>query len=963
MEYFLEYVAKDIYGKFGNDLANVAIVFPNKRAGIFFDEYLASQTDKPVWAPAYVSISELFQRLSSLKLGDPILLNCELYRIFKEELKNDETFDEFFSWGEILISDFDDLDKNFVDPEKLFSNLQDLKNMSDDLNFLDKDQEEAIQQFFKNFSIEQRSVLKEKFISVWDKLGSIYNRYRQRLRELGIAYEGMLYRDAINAIEAETPESKRTLQFKHYVFVGFNALSKVEHSFFSLMQKSEKALFYWDYDIFYTHRMNHEAGTFILKNLNDFPNSLSEEYFDCLGKPKKVCFISSPTENAQARFVSQWVNTLVNDNAGETLGRDNAVVLCNEELMLPVLHSIPSEVKDLNITMGFPLSQTPVYSFISALIDLQTNGYNKENGLFRYAEVQAVLAHNYTRRLSANAERLECELTKKCHFFPAPSELKQDDFLSFLFTPQSGIIAYCNYLAEVLKKVATLYRDNTDSHNSFESLYQESLFKSYTLVNRLFNLFTTQNLSLNDSTFRRLLNRILAGASIPFHGEPAIGMQVMGVLETRNLDFKNLLMLSVNEGLLPKTERDVSFIPYNLRKAFGMTTIEHKDAVYAYYFYRLISRAENITLLYNNVTEGKDKKERSRYLLQFLLDWPHPIKLQALIAGQSPNIISTFTIEKTDEIVERLRKKFDRSINKDAAIISPSALNKYLKCPMMFYFKYVAGLTVPDEISGEIDSALFGTIFHRCAELAYKKLTANGARVEKEDIERMLKDEAGLNRIVSRAFNEKLFIVGNEDTPIYNGIQLINYNVILSFLKKLLRIDANYAPFSIIDMEKPVEEEMTINTDSGKLTIKLGGTIDRLDEKEGIIRIIDYKTGTKPQTFSSTEQLFIPKPDRPDYIFQTFLYAAIVSHNTHQSVAPALLFIQKAGDKDYSPIVEHKVPRALSEQVTNFSDYDSAFREQLAFLLQEIFNKEQPFTQTDNLKTCLTCDFKKLCGK
>ena len=572
METFLQLVARDLYAKIGNDLSRTAIVFPNKRASLFFNEYLAAETDRPLWSPAYVSISELFRQLSPLKSGDPIRLVCELYKVFREETRSEETLDDFYFWGELLISDFDDVDKNLVDADKLFSNLQELKNIMDNYDFLDQEQEEAIRQFFQNFSIEKRTELKAKFISLWDKLGDIYRHYRRNLTELGIAYEGMMYRNVMEQLDTDR------LRYDRYVFVGFNVLNRVETRFFQLLQDAGKAMFYWDYDVFYTRLpleqkppYTHEAGEFILRNLKLFPNQLPETSFDVLRKPKNVRFISASTENAQARYLPQWIRGNEELRTPSSF-KDTAVVLCNESLLLPVLHSIPAEVKNVNITMGFPLAQTPVYSFINALVELQTTGYHAGTGRYIYETVITLLKHPYTRQLSPNAETLEKQLTRDNRFYPLPSELKQDAFLEQVFTPQNGIAALCSYLTELLREVAVLYRQEKDVEDIFNQLYRESLFKSYTLVNRLLSLIETGELSgVRTDTLKRLLNRLLTSANIPFHGEPAIGMQVMGVLETRNLDFRNLIMLSLNEGQLPKAGGDSSFIPYNLRKAFGMT--------------------------------------------------------------------------------------------------------------------------------------------------------------------------------------------------------------------------------------------------------------------------------------------------------------------------------------------------------------------------------------------------------
>ena len=965
MQTFLQLVAQDLYQKIGNDLSRVAIVFPNKRASLFFNEYLAMQSDRPIWSPAYVSISELFRQLSPWKSGDPIRLVCELYKVFREETRSEETLDDFYFWGELLISDFDDVDKNLVDADRLFSNLQDLKNIMDDYDFLDSEQEEAIRQFFQNFSIERRTQLKEKFISLWDKLGDIYHHYRRNLEELGIAYEGMMYRYVMEELQSDK------LQYEHYVFVGFNVLNKVETKFFERLREAGKALFYWDYDVFYTRlpRENtppytHEAGEFILRNLKLFPNELPEAVFDTLRKPKNVRFISAPTENAQARYLPEWIRSVTKRDLQETpvKEKENAVVLCNEALLLPVLHSIPPEVKNVNITMGFPLAQTPVYSFVSALIELQTTGYRRDTGRYQYEAVQSVLKHPYTRQLSTSAESLEKQLTRDNRFFPLPSELKQDIFLEQIFTPKTGISALCQYLTEMLREVAVLYRQEQETDDIFNQLYRESLFKSYTLINRLLNLIDNGELNIQIDTLRRLLCRLLATSNIPFHGEPAIGMQVMGVLETRNLDFRNLIMLSLNEGQLPKAGGDSSFIPYNLRKAFGMTTIEHKNALYAYYFYRLIQRAENVTLLYNTASEGLNRGEMSRFMLQFLVESPHSISREYLEAGQSPQSGREIRVEKTPEIITRMYERYD--VNRHPkSLFSPSALNTYLDCRLKFYYRYVAGLKAPDEVSAEIDSALFGTIFHRAAELVYKDLTANGKEIRKDDLEQVLRNDIKLQNYVDTAFKEEFFHVALTEKPEFNGTQLINAKVITSYLRQLLRNDLQYAPFFMEGMEKKVTEIIEIETPQGKLALNIGGTIDRIDSKDDTLRIVDYKTGGSPKTPENIKQLFTPADGRPNYIFQTFLYASIMCRKQSLKVAPSLLYIHRAASETYSPVIEMGEARQPKMPVNNFAFYEDEFRERLQTLLQEIYNPEEAFTQTEDTKKCEFCDFRELCRR
>lgn len=936
MESFLKLVAADLYKHTEGNLAHTAVVFPNKRAGLFFNEYLAQESESPIWSPAYVSISELFRSLSPWEVGDPVKLVCELYKIFRRETQSTETLDDFYFWGEMLISDFDDADKNKVDTDKLFSNLQDLRNIMDDYTFIDDEQEEAIRQFFQNFSIERRTALKERFISLWDVLGNIYKGFRESLASQNIAYEGMMYRHVIEHLNVDK------LPYEKYVFVGFNVLNKVEHTLFTQLKDAGKAVFYWDYDEFYMKEnrqaVTHEAGEFIRRNLRDFPSPLSGELFKNLSKPKEVHYIASSTENAQARYLPQWIR-----NNLTTPEKETAVVLCNEALLQPVLHSLPAEVKHVNITMGFPLSQTPVYSFLIALLELHTHGFNFKSGRYTFQSVVTLLKHPYTRQLTGQAELLEKELTRNNRFYPLPGELGKDEFLTRLFTPLSGNLNLCIRLSETLQQVAGIYQANTsgtEDTDAFNQLYRESLFKAYTTINRFRTLIEEDELTVQSETFRRLLVKVLSATNIPFHGEPAIGMQVMGVLETRNLDFRHLVLLSVNEGQLPKSGGDSSFIPYNLRKAFGMTTIEHKIAVYAYYFYRLLQRAERITLMYNTSSDGLNRGEWSRFMLQFLIEWPHPITRQFLEAGQSPQGTSPITVEKTPDVMRRMQSLFDVRANPKAKF-SPSALNYYLDCPLKFYYRYVAGLSAPDEVSAEIDSATFGSIFHYAAEHIYKDLTTHGKVINKEALETLLRNEVKLQDYVDTAFKKLFFNVPQNEKPEYNGVQLINSAVIARYLKQLLQNDLRYAPFTFIASEMEVDEPIDIQTPKGVIKSRIGGIIDRMDSKDGTLRIVDYKTGGDADTPPHVESLFIPDKKRSNYVFQTFLYAAIMCRKQPtMKIAPALLYIHRAATETYSPVIQMGEPRKPKEAVEDFSKYEKEYRERLQGLLEEIFNPE-----------------------
>ena len=957
METFLKQVAHDLYNKTEGNFTKVAIVFPNKRASLFFNEYLAQESDRPIWSPTYVSISELFRQSSDLSIADPIKLVCDLYKVFQKATGSKETLDDFYFWGEMLIADFDDADKNMADTHALFSNLKDLNKLMDNYDFLEEGQKEALSQFFHNFSINQVTELKQRFISMWNVLGDIYTEYKALLESQSIAYEGMLYRQVIEQLDVEA------LPYNKYIFVGFNVLNKVEHTLFKKLNEAGKAMFYWDYDTFYLNKTPHEAGEFIRRNLRDFPSELPASFFDNLNQPKEVTFIESPTENGQVRYLPQWIRENLTSQEKET-----AVVLCNEALLQPVLHALPDNVKHINITMGFPLSQTPAYSFVNALMELHTSGYNPNNGRYLFAEVISVLKHPYTRQLSPEAEKLEQTLTRDNRFYPLPSELKQDNVLELLFTPRRNNLDLCSMLSEALKEVAVIYQQQAASHSdAFDQLYRESLFKTYTLVNRFHTLIESKELNVQAGTFQRLLTRVMSSSSIPFHGEPAIGMQVMGVLETRNLDFRHLIMLSVNEGQLPKAGGDSSFIPYNLRKAFGMTTIDHKIAVYAYYFYRLMQRTEKVTLVYNTATDGINRGELSRFMLQFLIEWGYPVLRKQLEAAQSPQDSTPIIIEKTPDVMERMKSVFDIR-NNPKALISPSALNCYLDCPLKFYYKYVALLSAPDEVTADIDSAKFGSIFHYAAEHIYKDLTAHGKLISKENLETLLKDEVRLQTYVDNGFKELFFNLPQNEQPEYNGIQLINSAVIVKYIQQLLRNDLRYAPFTFVGSEQRIFENIEICTSTGDIQSRIGGIIDRIDSKGESLRIVDYKTGGDADTPANVQSLFIPDKKRSNYVFQTFLYASIVckklrEKNDSRLVAPALLYIHRAASENYSPVIQMGEPRKPKEPVDNFAQHEGDFRENLKTLLEDIFNPDISFTQTEIEDKCAYCDFRALCKK
>lgn len=627
MKSFLTYVAQDIIQKYGNNLSDIAIVFPNKRASLFLNEQLARLVSHPLWSPTYITISDLFRQHTTLKVGDPIKLVCDLHKSFVECTGIEETLDHFYGWGQLLIADFDDVDKNMASARQLFANLSDIHEL-DDVSYLTEEQKEIIKKFFSNFSDDHNTELKKRFLQLWSHFYDIYTNFNQRLEAQNLAYEGALYR---RVVEDES------LEFRHkkYLFVGFNMMQCVEQKLCSRLQKEDKAAFYWDFDKYYMKDGN-EAGYYIRQLMSAFGNELDylsdTELYDSFDSTKDITYISAPTDNIQARYIHSWLM----QNERYKQGRSTAIVLADESLLPTVIHSLPEEVESVNITLGYPLQQTPFYSLIQTLTDLQTLGYDKDRDCYRLRYVNYVLRHPYAQYISSAYAELMGELHDKKIFFPSRKWLcqKEDEGLKILFQEMSSgenfNLSLVQYLLDVLKNIGTQARTLDDP------LFQESLFRTYTLVNRLHELIQSGDLIVDIITLQHLLLQLMQTTTIPFHGEPAEGIQIMGVLETRNLDFDHIIVLSASEGNLPKGVNDSSFIPYSLRKAYGLTTVDNKVAIFSYYFHRMLQRSADITLTYNNSTEDGHTGEMSRFMLQLLVESKHQVKTAALSSGQVP---------------------------------------------------------------------------------------------------------------------------------------------------------------------------------------------------------------------------------------------------------------------------------------------------------------------------------------
>ena len=890
---FLKLVAESLREKFANDLSNVTIICPNKRARLFLNEYLleSSTNGKSLWAPRYTTIGELFASLIDATVADPIECVCKIFQHYKAQTNCDDSLDYFWGWGEKMLSDFNDIDKNLTDARQLFTNFVDLKEM-DSLDYLDESMVKALQNFFQNFSVEDNTLIKERFLKMWQALLPIYEALNVETEDKVYPYEGALQRKVWEDIKAGNitfPEEQT------YVFVGFNVLNKVEKQLFVHLNKIGQARFYWDYDTYYANpNTSSEVGVHAHENLTLFKNELSEEHFRNLEEVESITTVASPTESGQVRYATAWIR----EQLKEVSERDIAIVICNENLLQPLLHAIPDEVKYVNITKGYPLIQTLPFHEIDQYIEQHNTKANKES-----CNIAALL-----RQVSEHIT------TKGYVSFGTAEEAKEN-------TP-----------------------------NMDEILYNEAYFQIYTITNRLLTLAEEGLLNITRPTLQRLMRKIANSTTIPFHGEPVQGIQIMGVLETRNLDFDRVLMLSTNEGKMPQSTKAPSgIIPYNLREAFSLTTPRHRTAVYAYHFYRMLSRCTKATLVYNNSPETGG--EISRFITQLKMESNITMCEKYLVACTSPTKSEKTPIAKPKDISSRFTK------------LSPSAINTYLRCEKSFYYQYILRLKEIEPETEIIQPNTLGTLFHRVAQTlylgTYEEDIINNISLPIEVttgyIRHLLSKDGAItvDKHIRQAF---VF----EQIP-YHPLAA---TIIKSYITKLLKVDINIAPFNILGSEITVNAPIQVSCDGKVKDIMLSGNIDRLDvvvhEGQNQVRIIDYKTGGQEEkNFKEWANIFMPGTNHKHYILQTLIYSYCYTYNNPDTaVAPGLIFIHKVKDKeDYQVIIKQN-----NKLLTNFNDIKVEFEEGLTSVLSEILSTDTPFRPTKVEKHCETCPFAQLCN-
>ncbi|MDR2955976.1 MAG: PD-(D/E)XK nuclease family protein [Prevotella sp.] len=957
---FLYNVAQVYYKTYGQDISKFTFVFPNRRAGVFFQYYLSQIVGKPIFSPEILTISDLFERLSPYKKADRIEMLFLLYDIYKCISASTETFDEFLYWGEMLLNDFDDVDKYLVDAKQLFSNIHDLKEIDAGFSYLSESQIEAIHRFWINFLPVGENNKKKEFLEMWEVLFELYTTLKDRLLKQNLAYEGMIFREVVERLKKDI---NHPLPFEKIIFIGLNGHSISEESLLKYLHKRKIADFYWDYSSPLVRDKQNKASFFIDKNKVQFPSQhslLSEEL--SLDKPQ-LEVIGIPSSVGQTKYVNSILKSLLEEKQiiSSDKAMNTALILPDENLLLPALYSIPEEIDKINVTMGYSLNNSSVAGLMEHIFDLQHNIRQSENySGFYYKPVLSILNHRYITSIAGEESKsLRETILQYNKVIVSANELSNHPLLKLIFNPINSWSDIPNYLRKILATLKVSLQTSSEEENDVNirlmDIESEFIIEYYKTINKMEDAFKNPIPDMSVDTYLKLLRKLIAGVSVPFRGEPLSGLQIMGVLETRALDFDNLIILSMNEGIFPLKRAASSFIPYNLRKGFELPAYEHQDSIFAYHFYRMINRAKRIYILYDTRTEGLQTGEVSRYFSQIRHLYSDHFNISEKLATYKVSSSESLDISvtKTPQIMEKLREFLSGGEKR----LSASSINTYLDCSLQFYFSVVENMAEEDEVSESIEASTFGTIFHAVMEWLYEPLI--GKLITADLLHMISKDEKLLTATIERSFAENYFKSDNKKK--LTGQNYLTGEVLRKYVKQVLSTDAKLTPFIYISSEKRIRTDYLLP--SG-ITVSLKGIIDRVDEVKGHTRIIDYKTGKGILSFKKMPDLFDKGiKDRPKAIMQVFMYSHLyLMENPDKILEPGIYYLRNLFGKNFNPDIVLKQGRD-EQPVTDFSIYKNEFKEHFDQCLEEIFNPEIPFNQTPTGEACKWCIFKNICKK
>jgi hypothetical protein len=952
---FLKEIAKIILEPGAYDLSTTCVVFPNKRARLYLSKYIGELTDKPVWAPRYLTINDLMEKISGYLFVDRLTLLFELYDVYYKATKSRESFDDFYPYSETLLADFDEIDKYLVNADDLFANLAGLKSIDGRFNYLTDEQVALIRRFWSTFDPERISEGQQVFISLWQALPVVYHELRSRLQSRQMAYEGMAYRRAIENLEEG--DTNHALEFQHYLFVGFNALNTCEEKLFRHLKNANRADFFWDYDTWYTNNDIHEAGFFIRKNLKNFPQKKPVNHENLVNEKDQVLFVPVSSNSAQAGILPHLFNKLDLRTSGEL--ENTALVLADESLLISSLYAIPGHVADVNVTMGYPLAGSAIYNLVDSLYELNRNSRKGESGEIRwyFRDVLAVMGNPMLNSFYTDyIEDVRQRITVNQLVYLGETDILHGRSDDLIFNNHLKADA-CVFLLEIITGIIRQLPALEEKSGYPEPVQLETLFQVYIFLTRLHDTLALQHFVPGADVLFRLIRKMIRTMRIPFSGEPLTGLQVLGILETRTLDFENIILLSANEGILPKPADSPSFIPVNLRAGFDMPTPEHHDAIYAYYFYRLIQRARKIALVFDSSTGGMRTGERSRFLHQLYYEMRLPITEVAIESSIALLPVKPIIIEKSGDVETALR-----AYTGDAGrMLSPSAINDFLNCPLKFYFHCIAALPQPEEVSEEIDARMFGTLLHSALKHIFADL--GQSLITREKLAGALNNEKSINTALNKAFGEALFHdqqhAGKREPE---GFNLIVKQIIYTYIKMFITAELELCPLTIVSLEERYMISLPVTVNDGDIAVRVGGVIDRIDKHEGNIRILDYKTGVVKNSFTTVESLFDAGDKlRNDAAFQVLLYACVYEKCfPGNTIVPGLYFLRNTYADDFSCSLQFG-PK--NEVLGNYERVKHEFEALLKVSLSRLFDIREPFIQTANLQVCRYCAYAMICRR
>ena len=969
MKTFLEETVEDIIKKFGNDLENIQIIFPNKRTGYFFQNVFAKTINKTVWSPKTYTIQSYIAKLSRIQKVDKIALIFILYDSFKAiNSEFNMKFDAFFGLGELILNDFNEVDSYLVDVDQIFTNIKNIHEIDQKYGDLTEEQIAIIKQYWLNFSVEDMSHEKAKFIELWNILPAVYKHFTDYLLIKNLAYEGLIYRSIDNLVTSGNLKEENEIS----LFIGFNALNAAQKKLFKYLKSQGKAYFYWDTDTYYHNNPIQEAGDFLRVNFEVLgePKEKIQVNFSTPGK--KINLFGIPGNVGQAKVITKILKKLDNWEQIKDKPDKTVIVLTDESMLFPVLHSLPEEIKTFNITMGYPLNDTALFSLIMYFLRIQQTMDKQTDGksALYYKEVVAILNHPYIYPAHQETAQVIIDTINKQQLnYVGPNLLLEhkEKLYELIFTSVSDENQAGGLLTKLLNILFIVF--NKLPKEKKGSVEEEYIYQTYITVKRLNEVIErhAQNIVLNKEITTQILKQLLQSVRVPFESQSTDGMQIMGLIETRNVDFENVILLNANEGILPNLNRAPSLISESMRHAFGLPVLKYQDAIFAYFFYRLLQRAKNINIVYNNLSGTSLSGELSRFVQQIKLE--SGIEFQEYQLGQHLETANKHEIIiKKDKKVQAILSEYFVDNNGSKKRLTATALDSYISCSLKFYFRYISRIKETDKVEEDFSPIDLGIIIHSVMESVYKSIINrnNSALIQQKNIKSAYDLIEGF---ITEAFKE---YYGKSNSPNFRftGNLLVIKEVINKYIKTILKVDEKQTPFEIVQLEEDHSFQTTFsfNHAGEEKQVGLKGIIDRIDKKDGIYRLIDYKTGKAEKDFSDFFQLFQPLiSKRKKAIFQLFIYGILFKKHEDfngKSSIPGIYDLRNMHKADFDASIyfgTSKNRTIINDH--NFNSFIEDFETHLSEKLTELFNPDIPFIQTEFEENCTYCPYKAICSK